>query len=103
LSRIKVDGVIEVVHYDPTGQVEWARAYERRGSAFSDLLIIPRSQLVERLKAGKKYVIGKRIPYLAGSFETGKIVRLVEHDAQQNFTTEDQPAEKDTLPQTPVV
>jgi hypothetical protein len=103
MSRFKVDGVIEVVHNDPTGQMEWARAYERRGSAFSDLLIISRSQLVVRLKAGKIFVIGRRIPYLAGTFETGKRLRLVQQGNNQWLTTGDHPVEKDALSDAPVV
>ncbi len=103
MSRKKFDGVIEAVHYDPAGQVEWARVYERRGSAFSDLLIISRAQLMERLKGGKKYMIGQRIPYMAGTFKTGKKLNLVAQGQKQYLTTESQPVEKDTLAETPVI
>ena len=32
MANKKYDGVIEAVHYAPDGQVEWVRAYLRRGA-----------------------------------------------------------------------
>jgi hypothetical protein len=73
----KFDGVIEAVHFAPDGQVAWVRAYERRGSAFSDHVLIQRERLIEKLQRGKKFVLGRRIPLQAGSFETSVALRLV--------------------------
>ncbi len=103
MSRKKYDGVIEAVHYSPNGQVDWVRAYERRGSTFSDWLIIPRSQLVERLKAGKTFIIGRRVPYLASTFETGKPLHLADHGDTPLLTTDNLPVEKDTLAGAPII
>jgi hypothetical protein len=103
MSRIKYDGVIEAVHYNPAGQVAWVRVYERRGSAFSDLVILSRAKLVERINYGKTFVIGRRVPYLAGAFETGKKLCLVPQDHHQWLTTENQPADKDNLVEAPVI
>lgn len=72
----KFDGVIETVRYAPNGQIEVVRAYERRGAAFSDHVLIGRAALVERLKKGKKFVTGQRKPNMGGMFETGVSVNL---------------------------
>ncbi len=73
---VRFDGVIEAVRYSPDGKIEVVRAYERRGAAFSDHVLIGRPALVERLKQGKKFVIGQRKPNLGGMFETGASVVL---------------------------
>lgn len=72
----KFDGVIETVRYAPNGQIEVVRAYERRGAAFSDHVLIGRAALVERLKQGKKFVTGQRKPNMGGMFETRFSVNL---------------------------
>jgi len=70
------DGVVEAVRYDPDGQIEWVRAYERRGAAFSDHVLIPRPDFIARLKDGKRFLVGKRIIYLGGKFETSHPIQL---------------------------
>ena len=59
MARQKFDGVVEVVHLKPDGQVDWVRAYLRRGAAFSDHIKLDRSTLVEQIKSGKRYLTGK--------------------------------------------
>lgn len=103
MSRINYDGVIEAVHFHPNGQVDWVRLYERRGYAFSDLLIVRRQALVERLKAGKIIMIGQRIPYLAGTFKTSKRVYLRQQNGKTMLCTETQSVQKDTLDGAPVI
>jgi hypothetical protein len=71
------DGVIEAVHYSSDGQIAWVRAYERRGAAFSDYVLIDRSRLIEKLRQGKRFVLGKRIERQAGTFEISVPVRLI--------------------------
>jgi hypothetical protein len=78
----KYDGVIEAVHYAPDGQIAWVRAYERRGAAFSDHVLINRSRLIEKLQQGKQFMLGKRIERQAGTFEVSVPVRLAGHDEQ---------------------
>jgi hypothetical protein len=73
------DGVIEAVHYAPDGQIAWVRAYERRGAAFSDHVLINRERLIEKLQHGKCFMLGKRIERQAGTFEVSVAVRLVGH------------------------
>ncbi len=96
----KFDGVIEAVRYKD-GQIEEVRAFERRGSAFSDRILIPREKLLERLKDGKKFVVGQRKEFLAGTFETGKPIQLVSRSGKEFISTRGD-AERDELEQAPV-
>ena len=96
----KYDGVIEAVHYK-NGQIVVVRAFERRGSAFSDRVLIDRKALLERLKDGKTFVIGTRKELLAGTFEVGKPVRIVTRDSKDFISTRDG-ADRDELEQAPV-
>ena len=96
----KYDGVIEAVHYRD-GQIEEVRAFERRGSAFSDRILIPREKLLERLKDGKKFVVGQRKEFFAGTFETGKPVQVVSRGDRELISTRGD-AERDELEQAPV-
>ncbi len=96
----KFDGVIEAVRYKD-GQIEEVRAFERRGSAFSDRILIPREKLLERLKDGKKFVVGQRKEFLAGTFETGKPIQLVSRSGKEFIATRGD-AERDELEQAPV-
>ena len=96
----KYDGVIEAVRYRD-GQIEEVRAFERRGAAFSDRILIPRQKLIDRLKNGKKFVVGQRKEFLAGTFETSKSVQLVSRGGREFISTHSD-AERDELEQAPV-
>lgn len=96
----KVDGVIEAVRYRD-GRIEVVRAFERRGSAYSDRILIPRHELLEKLKGGRKFVLGQRKEFLAGTFETGKPVQVVSR-AGQDFISTRGDADRDELEQAPV-
>lgn len=96
----KYDGVIEAVRYKD-GQIEEVRAFERRGAAFSDRVLIPRQKLLQQLKDGKKFVIGQRKEFLAGTFDTSKPVQVVSRDGQEFISTRGD-AERDELEQAPV-
>jgi hypothetical protein len=82
----KFDVVIEAVRYS-NGKIELVRGYERRGAAFSDHILLDRKSVLERIKAGKRFVTGQRKEYLAGTFEIGKAVKLVGTDGGQVVTT----------------
>ncbi len=77
MTNVKYDGVIEAVRYAPDGKVSLARVYERRGPAFSDRILVSRSELIQRLNSGEKFMIGKRLPRMGGMFEVSSKVRLV--------------------------
>jgi len=96
----KFDGVIEAVHYK-NGQIVTVRAYERRGAAFSDRLLIERKDFLELVKNGKKFVTGSRKELLAGTFETGKPVKVVSRDGKDFIATREE-ADRDELEQVPV-
>ena len=96
----KFDGIIEAVRYK-NGQIMTVRAYERRGAAFSDRVLIDRKGLLERIREGKQFLIGTRTQFLAGTFETGKSVQIISRDGKEFLSTRDL-ADRDELEQTPV-
>src|ERR1700690_805031 len=91
----KFDGVIEAVRYKG-GKIDLVRAYERRGATFSDLVLLNRKTLIERIKQGKRFMTGERKEFMASTFEVGKLVNLFDKDDKQIITTYDQP-ERDEL------
>ena len=97
----KFDGVIEAVRYK-NGQIEVVRAFERRGAAFSDRIIIPRDELLERLKKGQKFTVGKRREFWAGTFDVqDHPVQMINRDGKEIIATH-KDAEHDELEQAPV-
>lgn len=98
----KFDGVIEAAHYSRRGQIEFVRAYERRGFGFSDRVLLDRKTLLERLKARKHFVTGARRQFWGGTFERGREVQLVTRDGREFVSTRVDAAE-DTLEGVPVI
>ena len=97
----KFDGVIEAVRYK-NGQIAVVRAFERRGSSFSDRVLIDRKDLLERLKKGQKYVVGKRRELLASTFEVQeKPLQVLEQNGREIISTRPD-ADHDELEQAPV-
>jgi hypothetical protein len=96
----KYDGVIEAVRYK-NGQIVVVRAFERRGAAFSDRVMLDRRELLQKLNDGKKFIVGKRKELLAGSFEEGKPVQVVSRDGKDFISTSAQ-TDRDELEQAPV-
>ena len=96
----KVDGVIESVRYK-NGQIVMVRAYERRGATFSDHILLDRKELLERLKSGKKFVIGTRKEFMASTFEEGKPVQVLNRAGKDIISTRDE-SSHDELEQAPV-
>ena len=97
----KFDGVIEAVRYK-NGQIEVVRAFERRGSAFTDRILLKRNEFLERLKKGKKYVVGQRKEFWAGTFDVqDKPVQVLKRDGQEIIATRTE-ADHDELEQAPV-
>lgn len=96
----KFDGIVEAVRYKD-GQIVVVRAFERRGAAFSDRVLIERHELIGQLKKGKKFVTGRRKELLAGTFDLGKPVQIVSRDGKEIVATREN-AEHDELEQVPV-
>lgn len=98
MAHAKFDGVIEAVRYTPGGEIAVARAYERRGVVWSDHVLLGRQELVERLKKGKRFVVGERKIYLGSAFKTGTAV----HYTSGHVVTDKQKAERDLLTGVPI-
>lgn len=103
MAKIKYDGVVEAVHYNPTGEVSWVRAYQRRGPTFSDHVLIKRSELIEQIKSGKKYMVGRRIPLKASTFEVTSPVRVIQAEGKEVLVVGQNHSETDRLDGVPVV
>jgi hypothetical protein len=96
----KFDGIIESVHYK-NGQIVTVRAYERRGAAFSDRVLIDRKELLERIKSGKQFLTGVRREFWAGTFEEGKAIKVTSREGKDFISTREG-ADRDELEETPV-
>jgi len=78
------------------------RAYERRGVAFSDLVLLDRKTLLERLKAKKRFATGQRKELWAGTFETSRDLLLALRDGKEYVSTRAD-ASRDELDGVPVI
>jgi len=98
----KFDGVVTAIRYAAGGQVEWVRAFERRGPTWSDRLILDRQELIERIKKGKRFFAGKRIEFMASEFELGPRLQVLKSNGSELLVTGDvKVARQDTLPGIP--
>ena len=96
----KFDGIVEAVRYK-NGQIEAVRVIERRGAAFSDRIMLNRQEFWDRLKKKKKYFVGSRKEFLAGTFEIqDKPVQMVSRDGNEFISTRPD-ADHDELEQAP--
>ncbi len=102
MAQKKFDGLVEVVRYLPSGLVDLVRVYERRGPTFTDRMLLNRETFLGKLKEGKKYVTGRRIPLLSSTFEVDGPVKLVKTDNGE-YITDGQAADgRDDLKGTPL-
>lgn len=103
MAKEKFDGVVEAVHFAPDGKVAWVRAYERRGSIYSDRILLDRKTLIERIRSGKRFYTGQRILLEAGTFEIFHPIRVIGQDGHSILVTGYSSAQKDTLDGVPVL
>jgi len=103
VAKQKYDGVVQAVHYKPDGQVDWVRAYLRRGPTFSDHVLLDRQTLLEQIKAGKRFWVGQRVPQLAGTFEVTEALHVVTKDGKEALVVGEESAERDHLKGVPVI
>ena len=82
----KFDGVIEAVRYK-NGHILMVRAYERRGAAFSDRVLLDRKTLLERLQTGQRFVTGQREDLKASTFKVGREVLWVKQSGREWLST----------------
>jgi hypothetical protein len=103
MKKQKIDGVVECVRYKSNGEVEWVRAYERRGATYSDHLLLKRETLIERLKSGKKFVAGNRTSLMASTFVVTLPVRLFQTGDKEVLVTGDIQSNQDRLEGVPII
>lgn len=103
MARTKYDGIIQAVRYGDDGQILWVRAFLRRGPTWSDHVLIDRPTLVERLKSGKQFIVGKRVEQMGGTFETSTPVELRIKNGKEILITMNSGAENDCLEGAPLV
>jgi len=103
MGKPKYDGVIEAVHYDTSGQIKWVRAYLRHGVIFSDRVLMDRKSLIDQVQAGKKFLTGKRVPRMGGTFEVSSRVQIVWSNNQDFLITGDIQSERDHLDNVPIL
>lgn len=97
----KFDGVIEAVRYNRNGQIALVRGYELRGVTYSDLVLLDRDTLLERLKAGQKFITGQRKERWGSTFEFGKTITAVSKDGKDFITTREDNPKRDEIEDTP--
>jgi hypothetical protein len=103
MARIKFDGVVQAVHYNPDGQVAWVRAYLRRGPTFSDRVLIDRPTLVASIKSGKRYFTGQRQAQMASTFSIGAKLHVLDKNGKNILVTGEWDADHDYLEGVPVL
>lgn len=97
MAKTKVDGVIEAVRYAPNDVIQQARVYERRGLAFSDVILLDRETLTRRIREGERFFTGRRKRFWGNSFELEKEVRLVTQGDKEFLTTRVGEASRDIV------
>jgi hypothetical protein len=88
MVKTNFDGIVEAVRLDENKQLLLARFYERHGSVVSDHLLINRIDLVQRLKAGQRILIGKRLYKMGSNFETGEALLLTKNNGLDFISTQ---------------
>ena len=95
----KIDGLIEAARFK-NGQIQFVRAYERRGSTYSDWVLLDRKTLIERLQKGKVFATGTRQDLMASTFNTDKPIMLIKENGHEYIAT-NQNAKRDELENVP--
>lgn len=103
MTKLKIDGVVQAVHYNPDGQVAWVRAYLRRGPTYSDRVMLDRQTLIAHLKSGKHYFIGERIPQMASTFEVKEPLSVIEKNGKLFLAAGVKDVDQDRLEGAPVI
>jgi hypothetical protein len=83
MPQKKYDGIIEGVRYTPEGKLSHVRIYERRGPTYSDRTMLTRTELLQRLRAKKKFAVGVRKIFLSSTFDVVADVRLAGSRGQE--------------------
>lgn len=103
MRKKNYDGVIEGVRYDEDGKIIWARGYQRKGFIFSDLILFPRQEIIDRISAGEKFYTGTRDLLMGHNFKINKPLRLVDHNGEKLVVAGDTPTDRDHIAGVPLV
>ena len=103
MAKKKLDGIVEVVHYDEDGKIAWVRAYERTGYVYTDRIVLERDGLVSRLESGKNFYTGKRTRLSGHEFETVHRLRLESGNGSTLIVAGDSSQVSDFLDGVPVI
>ena len=84
----KIDVVLVAARYTAKGdRVKVAKGYVLRGAIWGDLKLLPRKDIVERLKSGERVVVGEHAE-IPGSFHTVAKVRLAEGNGDEKLVAD---------------
>ena len=103
MNRKKADLIIEAVHHKHNGQIDFVRAYQKRGATYSDCVLVKRKELLEMFATGDHVVIGKRTPFLGTIFSDQKTVSLLTTNNNQTITTTGSTVNQKELAEAPII
>jgi hypothetical protein len=103
MKKKSADIIIEAAHFKPNGQLDYVRAYQRRGATYSDCVLITRKELLEQLLNGMAVATGQRMHLLASTFKKTALVHLAPSANRFIITTGSLGAAQDSLPETPIL
>ncbi len=99
----KSDFVIEAVHYQPDGWIDFVRLYERRGSSYSDIVLCNREKILRILKTHKVIYTGVRLSGLASTFRLDSRVKMDKSSNKMVLHNTDEIPDIDLLLNVPVL
>jgi hypothetical protein len=102
MAQKKFDGLVEVVRYLQSGLIDCVRVYERRGPTFTDRILLDRETLLARLKEGKQYVTGRRVPQFGSTFEVDERIKAIKSTNGEFITAGKSLDDRDDLKGTPI-
>jgi hypothetical protein len=103
MKKKAADIIIEAARFKPNGQVDFVRAYQRRGATYSDCVLITRNELLEQLLTGKAVATGQRMHLMASTFKKITPVRVVPSAIRIIITSGNHGTAQDELPGTPIL
>jgi hypothetical protein len=103
MAKNEYDGVITAVHFNPDKQVDWVRAFLRYGPQFSDRIMLDRQTLIDQIQSGKKFKVGERVAYEAGTFKVSDPVHVIEVNGDTILVAGETQAEQDNLGGVPII
>jgi hypothetical protein len=103
MKKKSADIIIEAARFKANGQVDFVRAYQRRGATYSDCLLITRTELLKQLLKGKTVATGQRMHLMASTFNKITPVRVAPSANRFIITSGNLGAAQDELPGTPIL